>query len=138
MAVVPDETLTMRPQRASCIAGTHRGIVDQHVDSAELGQRLLGHRGRGFDVADVGLDRQRPALLFLDLAGDVVAVLAVVFGDHRDRALGGEVVGVAAPDALAAAGDDHHPVLQADIGGVLVDVDGGVVDVADLGLVAHC
>src|SRR5207302_924157 len=71
------------------------GVVHQHVEAAELRDRLLDHLLRAGEVADVTRVRNRLAARLADLVDDL-------------RAMRGEHERILSSDASARPGDDHH------------------------------
>ena len=89
------------------------GIVDQHVEPAELRHRGLdpGLRLRG--LGDVALDRDRPAAGGGDRRDDGVRpALARRVVDHDRRAVLRQRLGDRGADALRSTGDDGDFALE--------------------------
>jgi len=89
------------------------GVVDQHVDAAELGHGLLheipARGGSGYVTADDESLSARP----LDLGGYFLRLaLALVLVDRDPSPIGPKCLGRRRSDSSARAGDQHDFILQ--------------------------
>src|SRR6266567_2529253 len=84
------------------------GVVDEHVDPAELLRNPFGHRLDALTVGDVGADRDRARQrVRRRLGGRLVQV-----SDDDGRPLRGQLAGDRLADALPAAGHDRDLVVE--------------------------
>jgi signal transduction histidine kinase len=98
------------------------GVVDEHVDRAEL--VLGGAHGRleRDQVADVRVGAQRPPARDHDLVRDRAGVPAVQVGDPDRRARLGQAERDGAPDATATSGDERDRAAQLRVGSAALKV----------------
>ncbi len=99
------------------------GVVDHHVDAAELVDGLLHHRRCRFRIGDRSVVGDRRPARVLDLGNDLVRGPALGAGpvgrhagivdDDRRPALR-QQTGVMSPEAPARSGDEGDPVLEID------------------------
>ena len=85
------------------------GVVDEHVDLAQLGEDAV-HRVLLGDIADKG--RYRPSHAAMQFGGEALERALVTSQDRDAVAGGGEADHHCTADPLAAAGD-HHRTAQA-------------------------
>src|SRR5690606_1535637 len=88
------------------------GVVDDHVDSAELLDGGADEPCDGVEVAHVGGYRQRGAAGPADGGGRLVARVGLAARHHDPGTDGGETLGHRPADPPAAPGDPGHPVRQ--------------------------
>src|SRR5581483_10845880 len=88
------------------------GVVDEHVDAAELRARPLDDRLDLALVANVAPERERPTPVGAQLLGRPLAAVEVAGAEDEIGARLGERLGHLAADAGAAAGDDRDPAGQ--------------------------
>ena len=105
------------------------GVVHEHVNLAERGDRFGDEPGNIRRFGDAGLDRDGLAAEVGDLLHDTIRALAAgsVVDDDR-RAFGGEMAGDGSADALGGAGDDGNFTREGLTGGGIHDGMGLVFD----------
>ena len=95
--------------------GGHRrdaGVVDQHVDAAELGDGGLDEVAALLPVADVARHREGAPTEGPHLVGHPLALVELAAGDHDVGARLGEAERHRPTEALAAAGDHDDLVVD--------------------------
>ncbi len=97
------------------VIGTEAGVVDEHVQAAEVVPNMVHASANGGDLAHVHLDPQHPAAGSGDLGGGLVQRRPVAAG-NRDRGPGTrQGGGDAAADASTCAGDQRDLPVQREI-----------------------
>ena len=90
-------------------ARIHAGVVDEHVDAAELADDLRDHRLRARGLRDVALDERGAPASATNLLGNLLGGAAIVEVVHADvGALARERQGDGTADSLLGAGHERH------------------------------
>src|SRR5947209_13075539 len=89
------------------------GVVEGHVEPAELGDGAIDARGDLILVGDIAPDRQHPMALGTQLVGRGAQRLLVDICEHHGGAALGERAGGVEPHAATCAGDE--PDLAAEV-----------------------
>jgi hypothetical protein len=106
------------------------GVVDEHVDAAELGDGGVDERAALLPVADVAGHREGPPPEGPNLGGDHLAGVELAAGHHDVGASLGEAEGHRPAEALGGAGHHDHLAGRAECGdghrlGPRLPVEGG-------------
>src|SRR5262249_34561652 len=86
------------------------GVVDQHVDGAELFWQARDRRGHACPVPDVEPQREDQRA---ELAGEIVKPVRAAGGGDDPGSVGGEPAGHGGAEATARAGDENDSWLGA-------------------------
>jgi hypothetical protein len=90
---------------------TDAGVVDEHVEAAELHDRGVDHAAQIVVARDVGRHEGGAAAGTVDRAYDLATFRRHV-GDHDRRALARETLRDRAADAVRCTRHDRHPFLE--------------------------
>ena len=101
------------------LAGVDAGVVDEHVDAAELLRRAVGHRLRALDRRDVAKQPDGGPARTADLLDRALHALGIAAAGGDGRPFGGEAVCDRAADAARGAGHDGALACKASHGALL-------------------
>ena len=92
--------------------GAHAGVVDQHVDVAELGHRRVDQRLALVGVGDVGLHREHPAAGVAHQLGRLLQPVGTAGAEDHVGAGLGQPAGEGHAQAAGGAGHDGDLVVE--------------------------
>ena len=108
--------MTARNCSGVSLGGRHRGadagVVDQHVDPAELRHRRVDERLALVGVGDVGGHGEHPAAGVADQLGGLLEAVGPAGAEHHVGAGLGQPLRERDPEAAGGAGDDRDLAVQ--------------------------
>ena len=103
------------PERSLLQGCEYRGVIDQHIDPAELGNSRFRHGFNGCLVADIDSDRGSIAARRHNFSLNAISIGVINVSDDNSGARCGELTGKFAPNSLSGSCNDDDPVLNAEI-----------------------